>query len=311
MAKATQASTLARFILVATALLLPTLSLLPFGGLYLWEKGYLVWWALSAFISVLLVSLAQRSLFGAHTATIPDALLPNDRANPAWTQFEQKAWSDVRALAGRSSIDRISDPSAFLDLGVKTVEVVARRLHPQKDDAVWQFTLPEALAITERVSGELAGYVVDHVPFGDRMTLAQFWAVYRWRRGLKVIDGAYDVWRLIRLANPVTAMTHEARERLSRALLQWGREHVSRRITETFVDEVGRAAIDLYGGRLRVKHEALQPTDISLQQQSLAQAMPPGSSALPPIADKRSSKPGQAVSAAISLGKAFFRRRRN
>ena len=48
-------------------------------------------------------------------------------------------------------------------------------------------------------------------------------------------------------------MTHEARERLSKAMLQWGRAHVLRGLAETFVEEVGRAAIDLYGGRLKLR----------------------------------------------------------
>ena len=56
----------------------------------------------------------------------------------------------------------------------------------------------------------------------------------------------------VRLVNPATAITNEARERLSRALFQWGREHVMRRLVEAYVEEVGRAAIDLYGGRLRI-----------------------------------------------------------
>ncbi|MGL4395465.1 MAG: hypothetical protein ACRCS9_02895, partial [Hyphomicrobium sp.] len=134
----------------------------------------------------------------------------------------------------------------------KTVSTVAHRLHPERADAMWQFTMPEALAITERVSRRLSRFVQETVPFGDRLTIAQVLNVYSWRSVADVAERAYDVWRIIRLANPATAVTNEARERLSRALLQWGRDHVTRRLAERYVEEVGRAAIDLYGGRLRV-----------------------------------------------------------
>jgi uncharacterized protein len=40
-------------------------------------------------------------------------------------------------------------------------------------------------------------------------------------------------------------------------MLQWGREHITRRLASTYVKEVGRAAIELYGGRLAVSEEDL------------------------------------------------------
>jgi hypothetical protein len=141
------------------------------------------------------------------------------------------------------------------------------------------------LAISERVSRRLGTYVEDRIPFGTRLTLAQFWAIYRWRRGIEIAEKAYDVWRLVRLVNPATAVTHEARERLSRAALQWGREQVGRHLAGAFVEEVGRAAIDLYGGRLKGSAD-------------------PALSSMPPEQEKS----GRSL---IERGRALFRRRTN
>lgn len=262
MAKTSPATSATRYILVATALFLPTLSLVPLGGLYLWEKGYVLWWALAALICVGAVALAQRLLIagavrrpattenaGAATAEEPrDAWL----ADPTWSPLEAKAWADVRTVASRVDLDRMTDLDAVVTLGRNTVEVVAGRLHPSREDAIWQFTLPEALAITERVSRRLGRMIESNVPFGDRMTVSQFLTVYKWRHMLDTAERMFDIWRLVRLVNPATALTNEARERLSRALFQWGREHVMRRLVEAYVEEVGRAAIDLYGGRLKI-----------------------------------------------------------
>lgn len=261
MAKTNPATSAARYILIVTALLLPTLSLVPLGGLYLWEKGYVLYWALASLVLVGVVTLSQRLLIaGAVRNASPQARRDSEAkeesdsglVDPTWSPLEAKAWADVKMVASRVDLARMNDLDAVITLGRNTVEVVAERLHPTREDPIWQFTLPEALAITERVSRRLGRMVETNVPFGDRMTVSQFLAIYRWRHTLDVAERAYDIWRLVRLVNPATAITNEARERLTRALFQWGREHVVRRMVEAYVEEVGRAAIDLYGGRLRI-----------------------------------------------------------
>lgn len=248
------AKKIARFLLVSLCLALPTLSLLPLGGLYLWEKGYLLHWAIAALSVVGLVAGLEvwvlRGSTAAGAVPAPDAR-PGP-VDPSYSAQEAQAWRDVEAVARRVDIDRLNSMDAFVDLGIETIDVVARRLHPEKKEPLWQFTVPEAMAIAERVSRRLGGLAQSHIPFGDRLTLAQFRAAYRWRGAIDVAERAYDIWRMARLINPATAMAHEARERLSKAMFNWGREQITRRFAEGFVEEVGRAAIDLYGGRLRV-----------------------------------------------------------
>ena len=60
------------------------------------------------------------------------------------------------------------------------------------------------------------------------------------------------------MLNPATAVTQELRERLSNQMYRWGREELAKRLARGYVKEVGRAAIDLYGGRLRVSAEELE-----------------------------------------------------
>lgn len=260
----TRASSAARAILAGSALLLPTLSLLPLGSLWLWENGYLLWWAVGSALVVTLVYVIQLWLLSGsskETTAEPASLGPEnyDRSapNPVWNASEERAWRDVEALARKIDIDALVDMDAVGRLGHLTIKAVAHRLHPEKADALWEFTVPEALAISERVSRRLSRFVNDNIPFGDRLTISQVLAIYRWRSAADFVEKAYDVWRLVRLANPAAAITHEARERLSKAMVQWGRAHVTRQLAETFVYEVGRAAIDLYGGRLRISSDVM------------------------------------------------------
>lgn len=248
----TPAKAAARLIVILVALLLPTASLAVLGGFYLWEKGWMLWWAAGALASVACAVLVVRWLLPppASAAASPSAPLRTARAAEALSPAEMRAWNDVRAIAAGAELEALTTLPKAVELGQRTIEAVAARLHPEKPDAIWQFTLPEAFAIIERVSDRL-GYLTEaRIPFGDRLTVAQVLAIYRWRGMVDVATRAYDIWRLVRMANPATAATQEARERLSHAMLVWGRDHLARRLVEAYVEEVGRAAIDLYGGRL-------------------------------------------------------------
>ena len=85
-------------------------------------------------------------------------------------------------------------------------------------------------------------------------------AIYRWRSVVELAESIFDLWRIIRLMNPLSAITQEMREKVTRRIYAWGRDELARRIARAYVHEVGRASIDLYGGRLRVTPEVLAAT---------------------------------------------------
>ena len=246
-----------RIILLAAALLLPTLSLIPLGGFYLYEHGWLLYWAIAALAVATVGFLAERRWMTSGSRRLAQMKAADEsRRREGHLTLSDRAWGDVRAIAAKVDPESLTSSDAVLALGQRTIDAVARRMHPEKSDAMWQFTLPEALVIAERVSSRLGRFVETQIPLGDRLTVAQLMAVYRWRGMVGVAERAYDVWRVIRLANPATAVTHEAREQLSRAVVNWSKERVGRRIAEAYVEEVGRAAIDLYGGILRPHAES-------------------------------------------------------
>jgi predicted GTPase len=81
--------------------------------------------------------------------------------------------------------------------------------------------------------------------------------LYRWRGVANLAEKGYQLWRVVRLLNPLAAATTELRERFTRQMYEMGREHLAGRVARAYVREVGRAAIDLYGGNLRVTREQL------------------------------------------------------
>ena len=257
--KSPRASTYVRGAMLAVAFFLPLVSLVVLGSLWLWQNGYLLYWALAAcLVTAILFILQLLTLKSFEKSGAPLPIEAAEAPEESWTPQERAAWDDVMSVARTIDPARLDSPEAILDLGQRTVETVARTFHPGVDDPLLRFTAPEALALVERVSGELRPFIRDHIPLGDQLTIGQIVKLYGWRSLIGYAEQAYDVWRMIRMLNPISAATHEIRERFSKKMYEMGREHLTRKLAERYVEEVGRAAIDLYGGRLKVTASELE-----------------------------------------------------
>ncbi len=248
-----------RTAMVAAALLLPALSLIVLGSLWLWQSGYLLYWVTGAFAVSTVTYAVQTWLIRPQVTAASGSQNPGQPPDddPSWTPREIAAWAAVEKMAEAVDHTELGSQEAIVGLGLRTIELVARNIHPEDHDPLWKFTVPEALALFERVSGELRPFVIHNIPLGDQLTVSQVMRIYEWRSAMDVAEKAYDIWRIVRLLNPVAALTNEARERLTRKLYSGVRDELAGRLTRGFVKTVGRAAIDLYGGRLRIMPQDL------------------------------------------------------
>ena len=239
---------------IGLAVVVPLLILTPFGWLWLWQNGYVLYWLGAALaISIAAAGLRawlmrrlQRELVRG-AASLADETGAIERS-----ERETAARTAVERLAGEVDPARITGRDELVKLGIETVEAVARHMNPDVQDSIWAFTVPEALTLVERVSRRLRPLVVENVPLGDRLTVGQVMRLYEWRGLLDVAHRAYDIWRVARLLNPVSAATQEIRERLSKSMYEGLRQELAKRLAGAYVREVGLAAIDLYSGRLAV-----------------------------------------------------------
>ena len=236
---------------LALGTLLPLAVVLPFGWLWLWQNDYLLYWMIGALL-LTLTAFAGRAWLMHHLAREPKSGPATSEAGSDLSPREKAAFDAVEKIAADIDLSRLTDRQQALAIGVEAVDAVAREMHPGTSEAVWNFTVPELLMLIEQVSARLRPLVRDAVPLGDRLTVRQMLAIYRWRGLVTTAERAYDLWRIIRLANPIAASTQELRERMSRAVIDELREELAKRIARLYVREVGRAAIDLYSGRMRL-----------------------------------------------------------
>lgn len=242
---------------------IPLLVLLPLGWLWLWQNGYVLHWFIGA-LALMLVSFGARIVLLARLKAALANQVMDAEARERERAFAQvasprelAAWRVVEARAAEVDPYGLTSYDAVVELGVETVELVARHMHPDHRDPLWRFTVPEALALIERIARDLRPLLVRNVPLGDQLTVGQLRTIYRWRSLIDVAERAYDIWRIVRLMNPIAAASQEIRDKLSRHVYEGVRDELAKRLASAFVREVGRAAIDLYSGRLSLDEDVL------------------------------------------------------
>jgi predicted GTPase len=246
-------------VLLVAAVTLPWVALLTLGWLWLWERGHVWAWAIAAAALALVAWPLARLARRRSNAEMRKALGERAEASRDWNAREREAWQDVLAIADATPPFSFMEIDPLLAKAGEVIEAVARRIHPETETPWAQFTIPELLLLTERVSRGLRRDALRTIPgvrvmkFGHvlwvKNTVDRYWSV--WTVG-------YNLWRLVRLWNPITAAGREISrvfdDKFAGVLL----DQLLARITQGYVLEIGRAAIDLYTRRLTLSEEELR-----------------------------------------------------
>jgi predicted GTPase len=199
-----------------------------------------------------------------HERTTPEQLSENlgDAADPSpdWGTREREIWPHVIALANATPPFTFTEIEPVIASARQTATKVAHYFHPEQTETLAEFTLPEVLLLTERVSRRLRGKALRSIPFVRQMKIGRvLWAWRMIERYGPLAQAGYRLWRLSRVAfDPLTALFREigghGEDMTSQIIFDRARAWM----TEAFVLEVGRAAIDLYSGRLALSPDELR-----------------------------------------------------
>jgi uncharacterized protein len=295
---------------VAAAAVLPLLVLIPLGALWLWQQGFIIWWLLVAaalgmvcygYVRWLRARVLREQAEQERPQEDEDAAV--SRPDPEWSARDMVAWRAVMEVARGADGKIISDHRLMLAEARRTIEVVAAHYHPEQRDPAWRFTLPEALLLTERVSARLRQAVLANVPGSHLVRVGQLIRMWEFKpaaeRSAKAFRAINAVVRAARMVNPVGALVAEARGQLVSMALGEAGDHLKVTGVRIWVEEVGRAAIDLYSGRLRVNPEEIR----SLAK---AEGLAPGTAMGPLPGSLRVLVAGQAKAGKSSLVNALL-----
>jgi predicted GTPase len=243
--------------LVVTMMLLPLVVLIPLGGLWLWQQGWLLVWlictAVFTGVGYLLVFWLQRRL-ATKAESQGNSSEPVSPPEPEWSPLDLAAWADVQQLARDTDKVILGSQTLLLQRARITIEQVARHYYPDHKDPVWNFTLPEALLLSERVSLRLRLVLDEQVPGSGSIQVGQVLRLWQaGRTGQPFYRGAKTLYRLVRVVNPVSAILAEIRDRLLSVAMDTTTDYLQQKGARIWVEEVGRAAIDLYSGRLQAE----------------------------------------------------------
>ena len=233
----------------------PLGSLLAFGSLWLVEHRIMLPWLGLAAGCALGAGLLLRALRAGEAV----ALLPAPAPDAAWGPGERAVWEIVQARIARTpafSFDTLTEPQAAL---VALVDDVARHYGPEFVEPLARFTVPEALLLAERTTRRLRTDLLAAVPFVHAVPLSTCLWWYRRRDLLTLATRVNEIYRVFRpVIDPVSALFGELRGRVTQDVMEFGTDRLRRTLTRLLLEEAGRAAIDLYSGRLRIDEARLE-----------------------------------------------------
>ncbi|MBX9752606.1 MAG: GTPase domain-containing protein [Roseococcus sp.] len=246
---------------LATLLALPWLSLFGLGLLWLWQNARVLEWALAAAalgilgvpLRILVRRRAERRVAEIRTAdTFPEE---------GWNTEENEAWAKILAFSNQAEPLQFDDRARAEALTWEVVELVARHFHPTQPDPMARVTLPEALLLSEQVAGRLRRWVVQwpgasRIRISDALWLQRM--ADRYGAGARTLYNIGEtIYRLGRMINPLQAAAQEAARYAAGTTGSFLSENMRRKATAQLIRETGRAAIDLYSGRLRLSSTEL------------------------------------------------------
>ncbi|MDQ3773474.1 MAG: 50S ribosome-binding GTPase [Pseudomonadota bacterium] len=236
-----------RWLAAIAVIVLPAITLLPLGLVWLWQQGLILEWllvlaCLAGAAWLMLVWLNRK-----HTVALTDK--PEVQPDPHWPDRNRAAWDKATAITEKLTLADypLDDPARLIELGRETITAVARHYHPKSKNAPFEIAIPYLLMIIELVSKDLRR-LLDNIPFSHMLTIHD---LMRGHSLASFTSKCYDVYRLGSLAiNPVAAVLRELRDLTTHQALRYPADEIKTWLLQSYVKKVAYYAIELYSGAL-------------------------------------------------------------
>ncbi len=252
---------------LAAALALPIAVATVLGFLWLNEHGYLLWFALGSalFFALFRTAVGIARWRGRVAGEREPRAIAGPEPDPEWSEAETAAFARARSRIDR----RLREPLGWDKLpaeALAVVEEVAADLSDGQRSAL-DFTLPEALLLVDQVALRYRAFLLQHVPYSDRLSVRTMHWLWRHQdNALTAWETGFLAWRGVRLVlNPAIGLLREAERVLATGVQDRLTEKFRRDAQAILLEEAAQAAVDLYSGRLKVSEADLSRHGARLQ----------------------------------------------
>lgn len=259
---------------MAVLLALPLLLTALFGFLWLFERGWLLFFVLGSVAFYMgMRGLRLLARWRRPAEPLPRQLEgPTD--DPAWSAEERAAYKRARGFIA----SRLPQPLPWEALpaeALAVVEQVAADLSGGRRSAL-DFTLPEALLLIDRVALRYREFLRRHVPFSDQLSVrALYWLWRRQDQALMAWETGFMAWRGVRLVlNPAVGLLREVERVMLSGLQDRLTDEFQRDAQAILLEEAAQAAVDLFSGRLRFSEAELNRVEPRADRRDHARLAP-------------------------------------
>jgi len=242
------------WMIILLAFALPYLLLVTAGSVWLFERGWLLWWSSLTAVT----SLAAWFWFRSRATGPLPPLRIETKTDPQWSPAARAAWQQVEALATRyeQSNLAINEPADFWPVMWDVLETVAQSFHPDSADALLETPLPHLFKVLELVAHDLGAATNQNLPGAHILTLNDLRFVGRLA---ELNRRFYVVYKVLAFGiNPVSALVRHFRDLATDRLWGASSDAVRNWALGLAVRRVGFYAIQLYSGQLVLDSQAFE-----------------------------------------------------
>jgi len=247
---------------VAVGLIIPLLVLLGFGLIAVVERGY----ALAFFGLITLCTLVVYSVFylwsRKHSGLV-SADEHTELVEPStdWSEFDRGVWDQLS-----EHIDELLDEDVQWNELLDHSIVLLQKTAALYGKSEYEFTVPESLKLIEEISRRYRFVLKENVPLIEKLKVSHFKYGFdqksTLKKGTKAYHFAHNIYRVVRMANPISAAMAEARKVVVDEFIKKITVESQVRLKRALFQEVVSVSIDLYSGRFVVDDDDISTGEV-------------------------------------------------
>ena len=268
----------AAFWYIVAVAVVPLITLLVLGLMYLWQNQWLffitvIWLAATVAGYLVFKFLGRKTAASTDAVVVDTTTLPTQLDKRAdWTETDLSIWNDIVAqieqlLEERPEWQMLPEVGIELLAGISVSYTVQGRqrshaltkMSGAASKAAYGFSVPEILLVLAETSRRYRQLLLSHVPLAEKIDVSSMLSIYK--RQDQIRTGAnwlYRIRRTARLINPLAALMAELRDQLTDRLFAHMSDKVQHDLKRLLLQELAQVSMDLYSGRLKSSSEELQ-----------------------------------------------------